>query len=239
MTELPIIAQLHLMVGTLSVISGFLAVFIRKGGAIHLLLGRTFVVTMTMLCLSGFYLSFSRSLQLTYFLAFFSLYLLLTGWYAMARDSPKINVIDKFGFVLVTLAGLAAFVIGTVGWVYNLPHPEGEPPYSGYYVFVVFAAFVAYKDYKVIKQSHLLGMTRLVRHLWRMIFSLAIATFIFFVGNSHLLPAYLRNDYIISLPILTVLGALVFWLIYVKRTKSVSIEGLNPSGVKSINQKTI
>lgn len=110
-----------------------------------------------------------------------------------------------------------AFSLATAGWLFNLPHPPTEPPYTAYYVFAFFAAFIAFLDFKVLRSGTLIGTTRLIRHLWRMIFSLFIATFIFFTSNTHVLPEFLRKPFILALPIIAVIGALIFWVIYVKR----------------------
>lgn len=216
MHELNIVAQIHLLVGTVAVSSGFLILLLPKGEFMHRIVGRTFVITMTSLCLSGFYLSYTRSLQFTYFLALVSLYLVLTGWFASARDSTKINIVDRFGFVVMCSTAILTLLIGSIGWLCQLPHPSTEPPYPAYYIVTAFSAFIAYLDWLVIKQGKLEGNTRLVRHIWRMMCSLFIATFIFFTGNTHVLPEYLRQPLFLALPIIVVLLALIYWVIKAK-----------------------
>lgn len=226
MNELPIIAQAHLVVGTTSVIAGFASMLFRKGGNLHRLIGKIFFYSMLLLCFSGFYLSITRSLQLTFLLAFFSLYLLLTGWYAMARSNTNTSIWDKLGFYAIAIVGVGAFFIASAGMFFNLKHPETEPPYAAYYLFVIFAVVLAYLDYNVIKKPTLIGTQRLIRHLWRMNFSLLIATTIFFTGNSHILPEALRTDLLLGLPIYTVIAFMVFWVIYVKKIKKPIISSM-------------
>lgn len=216
MTEWPIVAQAHLIVGAISVIAGFLSILFRKGRRSHRIAGRVFFCSMLMLCFSGFYLSTTRSLQFTFFLAFFSTYLLLTGWYAISRKSAAISVFDKLGFFSISAAGVLALVIASVGWLFEIKHPPTEPPYPAYFVFVVFACILAYGDYKLIKQAGISGINRLARHLWRMSLSMLIATTIFFQGNSHVLPEAFRNEVVLALPILLVIGFMGFWLLRIR-----------------------
>lgn len=180
MNEWPVIAQAHLIVGTLSVVAGFLSMLLSKGSRLHQIAGKGFFYSMLMLCVSGFYLSASRSLQFTFFLAFFSTYLLLTGWYAISRKHTTITIFDRLGFFSISAVGLLALGTASLGWSLGLKHPPTEPSYPAYFLFVVFASFLAYEDYKFIKKAAIAGVNRLVRHLWRMSFSMLIATTIFF-----------------------------------------------------------
>ncbi|GLR69823.1 hypothetical protein [Agaribacter marinus] len=219
MTELPIIAKLHLYAGLITMAAGFIAILAPKGKFIHRWIGRIFLFTMGALCLSGFYLSITRSLQLTFFLAFFSAYLLFTGWYTMARRSSEANLIDKIGFALVTFGVLLSGGIATAGIVYDLPSPATEPPYQGYYVFTGFALILAVGDYLYIWKNNGTRVSKLIRHLWRMMFSLLIATFIFVGGNTHVLPEALRKDWILSMPVIAIIIAMVFWVFRVKKSR--------------------
>lgn len=216
MTELPLVAQLHLVVGTLAVVGGFAAMLFPKGGTLHKFAGKTFFYTMLGLCFSGTYLTFSRSLQFTFFLAIFSLYLLLTGWYAMARKGSSITLFDKVGFYVISAIGIGTLILSVLGWSLNWYYPPAEPPYPGYLIFVVFSAFLAYWDYQLLVAKVLVGTKRLVRHLWRMYFSLFIATTIFFGGNSNILPEALRTELLLTVPIVSVLMFMFGWLFYLK-----------------------
>jgi len=74
---------------------------------------------MLVLCVSGIYLTFARSLQFTLFLEIFSLYLLLTGWYAMARKDSRVTLFDKVGFYVISTIGFASLILATLGWSLN------------------------------------------------------------------------------------------------------------------------
>jgi uncharacterized membrane protein len=124
MTELPIIAQLHLAVGTLAVVGGFAAMLLPKGKTLHKFAGKIFFYTMLALCFSGIYLTFARSLQLTLLLAIFSLYLLLTGWYAMVRKGSRVTVFDKVGFYVISTISITTLIFSILGWSLNWHYPS-------------------------------------------------------------------------------------------------------------------
>ncbi len=219
MTELPVVAQLHLVIGTLAVVGGFLAMLLPKGKTLHKFAGKIFFYSMLGLCFTGVYLTFARSLQFTFFLAIFSLYLLLTGWYAVARRSNKVNFLDKLGFYVISTIGITTLILSVLGWSLNWYYPISEPSYPSYLIFVVSSAFIAYWDYQMLTAKVLIGTKRLVRHLWRMYFALFIATTIFLGGNSHVLPEELRTELILTAPIVTVLLFMFGWLLYFRYFK--------------------
>lgn len=219
MTELSFIPTLHLLVGIFALFGGFAAMLLPKGGALHKFSGKIFFYTMLGLCISGIYLTFTRSLQFTFLLAIFSLYLLLTGWYAMARKGTIVNLFDKIGFYAISIIGVSTLILSALGENLNWYYPPSEPSYPSYLIFVVFSGFLAYWDYQLLTAKKLFRSKLLIRHLWRMFFALFIATTIFFGGNSNILPAAFRTELILTLPIVTVLLFMLGWLIYFKCLK--------------------
>ena len=120
MTALHIIAQLHLAAGIFAIVAGFSAMLLPKGYSLHKLVGKIFFYIMIGLCVSGIHLTFVRSLQFTFFLSIFSLYLLLTGWYAMARKSSSVTVFDKIGFYVISTIGITRSCRNTTRYGYNI-----------------------------------------------------------------------------------------------------------------------
>ncbi|MFT5816032.1 MAG: hypothetical protein ACI9VT_003810 [Psychroserpens sp.] len=79
---------------------------------------------MLALCFSGLYLTFARSLQLTLLLAIFSLYLLLTGWYAMVLKGSRVTVFDKVGFYVISTISITTLIFSILGWSLNWHYPS-------------------------------------------------------------------------------------------------------------------
>ncbi len=62
----------------------------------------------------------------------------------------------------------------------------------------------------------LAGAQRLTRHLWRMCVAMFMATASFFLGQAKLFPPGVRQSGVLALPVLLVIGALVYWLVRVR-----------------------
>ena len=80
---------LHIVAGTLGMLSGFVAVFLRKGSRRHALAGNVFVSAMIGLSVSGFYLALMKSQPTNVAAATLTLYLVTTAWMTASRTSPR------------------------------------------------------------------------------------------------------------------------------------------------------
>ncbi|WP_370979134.1 hypothetical protein [Agaribacterium sp. ZY112] len=220
MSEWPFIAQLHLFVGTACLFAGSLAMLSKKGRALHRCSGFVFVCLMSLLCLSSFYLSVTRHLQLTFVLGALSWYLVLTGWFAIKRKDSQQGWFEYTAFAFIFILSSLVIILAVLAIIFSWPHPETEPPYSVYLGFGLFGLFFAYLDFRLLRQGGALKHQRIKRHIWRMTFSMFIATFIFFTGNTHVLPEFLRLPLLLALPPLLVIASLCWFLWRARRVKT-------------------
>jgi uncharacterized membrane protein len=213
--EIPQIALAHLITGTVTVAAGAIALTSQKGLLVHRLAGNLFLGCMTALSLSGIYLSFTRSIIFTAFLGIFAFYLVVTGWVAAKRKDETTGAFEKAALVAIIVCALACAISGFL----SLAAPEDVPPAAAYYVLSVLAMLFGILDFNVVRKGGVSGKNRIARHLWRMCFSMFIAVTIFFIGNSNILPEFLRNPYVLNAPIVAVLLLTVFWLCRVLFTR--------------------
>tara|TARA_R110001592_G_scaffold359870_1_gene667305 strand:+ start:434 stop:1102 length:669 start_codon:yes stop_codon:yes gene_type:complete len=210
------IAALHLAVGTVAVVAGFMAMFAKKGTQIHNRAGTAFVISIVLLSLSGFYLSYARDLQFTFLLSAIALYLVLTGWMA-AKYSPVkdggtyVTFFDKAGLVFIALFVSGCFLVSYLGVRLGWAYPATEPAYEAYAFMGGIGLMFLVGDVNYVRAGRAAASIKLKRHLTRMCSTMLIATTIFFLGNNHVLPEFLRGTPILLIPILTVAA---FTLIY-------------------------
>lgn len=219
MTELSFIPLLHFWVGTLAVCSGFGAMLFRKGGRLHRLIGTIFVVTMVFLCLSGLYLSATRSIVFTAFLSLFSLYLVTTGWVSAKRRNGEAGWFEKIACMGIILFALSAAITGFKA-VTGDAFLTKDVPAATYFILSGLAILCAALDIKLLRRYGLSGKHRIARHIWRVGFSLVIAVTIFFLGNNDVLPEFLRKPAFLFAPIVAAFLLTAFWIVRVLRAKS-------------------
>jgi len=101
------ILLLHIIAGTLGMLSGFVAVFLRKGSRRHGVAGNVFVVAMLCLSASGVYLAVMKSQPGNILGGTLTFYLVATAWMTARRRDGEPGVFD-WGALLVVSA-VAAF----------------------------------------------------------------------------------------------------------------------------------
>src|SRR5580704_10937907 len=94
---------LHIVAGTLGMLSGFVAVFLLKGSRRHGLAGNVFVVAMLVLSASGAYMAFMKSQPGNVLGGTLTFYLVATGWFTARHQEIETRIFD-WGALLVVLA---------------------------------------------------------------------------------------------------------------------------------------
>jgi hypothetical protein len=196
-------------------LSGFVAIFLRKGSPRHALAGNIFVMAMLSLSVSGVYLAFMKSQPGNILGGTLTFYLVATAWMTAKRRVPETSVVD-WGALLLVLAlaavemtwGLQA-AISPTGLKYDYP--------PGPYFFMGSVAVLAMVgDVRMLVGSGIAGRQRIARHLWRMCFALFIAAASIFLARQRLFPALLRKTgALVFLSILPLL-LMIFWLVRVR-----------------------
>jgi hypothetical protein len=206
---------LHIIAGTLGMLSGFVAVFLRKGSRQHGLAGNVFVIAMLTLSSSGVYLAFMKSQPGNILGGALTFYLVATAWMTGRRRDPKTDILD-WGALLFVLA--LAFVEVTLGLEAAMS-PTGlkyDYPPGPYFFLGSVAVLAAAGDIRMLVRRGIAGSQRIARHLWRMCFALFIAAGSIFLARQHLFPELLRKTGVLMFLSFLPLILMIFWLVRVR-----------------------
>jgi len=209
----------HICAGTTGVLSGFLAVFLRKGSRGHRAAGQVFFIAMLCLGASGSFLGFMKSQPTNFLAGVLTCYLVATSWMTARRNDEGTSIFD-FGALMVALA------VGTGYMSYGLAaahSPTGlrdGVPAAMLFVMGSVILLAAFGDIRMLVRGGVSGAQRLARHLWRMCFALFIAAASVFLARPRLFPAILRNTGTLYLLSFLPLILMIFWLIRVRVTKA-------------------
>jgi hypothetical protein len=220
MTASPVLV-LHIASGTLGVLAGFIAVFLRKGSRRHGRAGSLFVLAMMSLGLSGIYLALRKS-QITNVLGgSLAFYLVGTAWLTVRRKIWKSGFLDWAGLLLILAVGTTEVTFG----LQALLSPTGlkyDYPPAPYFIFGAVALLAAAGDLRLLIRGAISASPRLARHLWRMCFALFIASASIFLARPQLFPAFLRKTGILALLSFLPLILLIFWMLRVRFARAYS-----------------
>lgn len=207
----------HIVGGSVSILSGAVAIFAKKGAGVHRAAGTAFFAAMVLATVSaGLVAPFQEIARWTNTTAaVFTLYLVTTSWATVRRGAMKTGVFERLA--LVFAGGLAAMGIGLAALHAGTPRAEG---FIFVWVFCTIAALAAICDARVLRAGGLDGPARTARHLWRMSLALLIAVLSFFVGQQKVMPEWMRGHPALYAPVIIVFVLMVFWLVRVWFSKA-------------------
>ena len=208
---------IHIVGGSIAILSGYVAVFVKKGSNVHRKLGLAFVVAMMILATTATAISIVRGRGAG---GTFVLYLVVT---ALTTVRPL-----RSGQRLLDIAGIAVavplLVLGISNGIDIVVRfggvRDGVPAGMVFFLMSILALGIV-GDIRVLRSGPLTGSSRIARHLWRMCFALFVATGSFFLGQADELPDSLRVWPVLYVLALAPLVLLLYWMWRVRGRRSV------------------
>jgi uncharacterized membrane protein len=204
----------HVLLGTLAVAMGAVALAARKGAVTHVLAGRVFGVSMGLSSMLGALLGILNytALYITFHAGILGATLVVSGVLAVritARGNKRL-----FGLIAVIngLNGAGLLIAG----FYAAKLPEtilfGFPAADYFFLFgMAFVAFVG--DVRLLLGKRVSRKRQVAQHLLRMCTGFFIAAGSAFTGpGAKAFPIAVQNSGLLSLPEMTILALMLFWL---------------------------
>ena len=206
----------HISMGMLALASGAAAMIFRKGSRPHRLSGNVFFVAMLIMAGAGTYISiFITPVMGNIMGGSLTFYLVATGWATVIRKPGQVGRFE----VAAPLFGLAIVITGITFGVQAANSAKGmldSYPPMFYFIFASAALFATAMDVRLLVRGGVSGAARTSRHLTRMCVAMFMATASFFLGQAKLFPAGVRESGVLKIPVLLVIGALLYWLIRIR-----------------------
>ena len=204
---------LHVVFGTIALLSGVISIAVQKGGKLHRRAGNTYVVTMLVMAISGLLLALKVPVWITVLAGAMTTYLVVSAWLTVRRPDDWQAWLERAVF----LFGVAVLLLGAyLSWrAFNgVTDHLGDYvlPAGVYFLFTGIVALAVALDVRQAISGRPKGKHRLLRHLWRMFFPMYVATSSLFSGQQQVFPESLQGTIYLELPHTLVLILLVFWL---------------------------
>jgi len=217
MTLLPV----HIIAGSIGLMSGAVALYARKGGRVHRKSGMIFVYAMLVMSalgagiaavehrgLGGEMISPQKSSVIAGLLTFYLVSTALLTVQPWANESRWINGVSMIVALIVACLSVK-FALGALS---SATGKVGEDPPAPILVFGSVALLAAVGDLRVLARG-IKGSRRIARHLWRMCFAMFIAALSFFLGQAKIFPKPIRIIPLLALPVVAVLLLMFYWLV--------------------------
>ena len=203
---------IHIVAGSLALLTGYVALFAAKGATVHRESGTVFVYTMLTMAVAGFVIAVTRGVapKINVPAALLTSYLVITSLTTVRPLATGARAVSVGGAIVALGVGVTMLALG-IGGVVN-GGTRGGMLAIPFFMFGVVGLLGGIGDLRVMQAGPLRGTARLARHLWRMCFALFIAALSFFIGQAKVIPEPLRIRPLLGLPVLLVLVTMFYWL---------------------------
>ena len=202
-----ILLSIHILAGTIALLSAALAVSSEKGKRIHILSGRTYFWCMVGIFLTAIPMSIINSNIFLFLIAIFSFYLAFAGMRFAKNRKGIATTIDWIAVSLMTLSGLGMWALAIIYFI------NDNSQYITLLVFGFIALALGYGDYRSHKNKTAIGKERIAKHLTNMMAgTIAVITAVLVV-NVNIEPIWVWW----VLPTVVISPIIAYWS---KKTKS-------------------
>jgi hypothetical protein len=205
----------HVVAGSIALLSGGAALVLRKGGRHHALAGSWFFGSMLAMTSTGALAAALKPERGTAVIGLFTAYLVATSWATARRRDGRTAMFDRYGIAVATGCALAMIAFSLIGFTSANGRVDSLP--AGIHIpFALLATLAAALDLNFLRRGQLSQAQRIARHLWRMCTALLIAAFSFFLGQQKVMPEAIQGSAMLFVPPLAVLAAMIFWIFRVR-----------------------
>lgn len=204
----------HIGGGAVGLVAGATAIASRKGGPIHRRAGKVFLVSMFIAYLIGAFVApfLSEGQRPNFVAAILALYLLITGVMTARRRHFQASIMEKIGLAVALLITGMGVLFAYMGANSVSGTVDGSPP-QAFVIFIVAGSIAAAEEIYVLVRRKLSEVARKIRHLWRMCFSLFLASGSLFLGQPQVFPDWFNGSILPSLLALAPVLILLGWVI--------------------------
>ncbi len=209
----------HIAAGCVGIVTGYTALFAGKGTRLHRRSGMGFLYAMLVMGTTASIIAAMPGVEQSVWSGLIAVYLVSTAVITVKPLPDRFAWLNVVGMVFALTAGILS--IGSGLQAMSLGGSLRGVPGPMFFQFAVLLILAAWGDFRIIRSGPLTGTARLVRHIWRICYSLFIATGSFFLGQSDEFPEMLRHPLLIVPPAIAPLILMFYWLWRVRIRKSI------------------
>ena len=192
---------LHIVAGSLALVSAGAALAVKKGGRSHKRVGSTFFYSMVVIFLTAVTMAVLTSNTFLFLVALFSFYLAFSGWRFARNRSGEPQWLDWLAVIIMVSSGLL------MGFLAFKDYPQFTSTSVTLSVFGFIAIVLGLADTKSHRDRAATGKVRIAKHLTNMLGgTIAVVTAVLVV-NVSMTPPWLGW----ILPTILMLPVIIWW----------------------------
>jgi len=202
---------IHTPAGAIGLVAATVALSTKKGDVLHKKAGTYFTISMLIMLISGFVAAFLKESTGDMLLSAVVMYTVFTAWLTVHHKKNETGFLEQLALVWIITVAIAAFFMNFSGRELGTPNL--------YLFWASFAVVCAMGDVRNLYLAGLSGIQRVIRHVWRVGFSLIWAALAFTdkivkMGGSNVkeMPEE-QMLYIVAVPTMFILIIILYWII--------------------------
>jgi len=205
-----IVWAIHTPAGTIVLVTAVLAMFAKKGSALHRKAGSCFTVSMMVMLVSGIAAAHLKNSIGDMMLGAIVMYTVFTAWLTVHHKKNETGLLEVTALIWVVGFAITAFAI-SMGW------REEVAPFA-YLIWGGLAILFALGDIRNLYHLGLSGTQRIIRHVSRIGFSLVWATLAFTDKIVKMMGANVKSMQgeqlllIVGIPTMLILITILYWI---------------------------
>ena len=154
-----ILLSIHILAGSVALVSAALALSSEKGKKFHILIGKAYFWSMAIIFLTALPLSTITSNVFLFLITIFSFYLAFSGMRFAKNRKGVPTRIDLIAVNFMLLSGVGMWILAIIFFIDN------NSQYITLIVFGFLALFLGYGDFQTFKNQTAIGKERIAKHL--------------------------------------------------------------------------
>ena len=205
-----IVWVIHTPAGTIVLVTAVLAMFAKKGSALHRKAGSCFTGSMMVMLVSGIAAAHLKDSIGDMMLGAIVLYTAFTAWLTVHHKKNETGLLEVIALIWIVGFAITAFAI-SMGW------QEVEAPLA-YLAWGGLGILFALGDIRNLYHLGLSGTQRIIRHVLRIGFSLVWATLAFTDKIVKMMGANVKSMQgeqlllIVGIPTMLILITILYWI---------------------------
>ena len=157
-----ILLSIHILAGSVALLSAASALLTEKGKKFHVLIGKAYFWSMVIIFLTAIPMSIITGNVFLFLVAIFSFYLAFSGMRFAKNRTGVPTRVDLIAVNFILLSGIGMWILAIIFFIDN------DSRFITLTVFGFLALFLGYGDFQTFKDQTAIGKERIAKHLTNM-----------------------------------------------------------------------
>ena len=157
-----ILLFIHILAGSVALVSAALALSTEKGKKFHVLISKAHFWSMVIIFLTAIPMSIITGNVFLFLIAIFSFYLAFSGMRFAKNRTGVPTLVDLIAVNFMLLSGIGMWILAIIFFI------DSDSQFITLIVFGFLALFLGYGDFQTFKNQTAIGKERIAKHLTNM-----------------------------------------------------------------------